>query len=374
MLLADQGADVAKVERPGAGDDTRAFGPPFVNGQSAYFMSINRNKRSLVIDLKAPQGVDLVKRLSLKADVCLENFRPGKLATMGLGYGELAAVNPRLIYCSLSGFGQTGPWSRKPGYDLIVQGLGGTMGVTGPPEGPPYKMGTSIADLITGMLGFQGILLALLARERTGRGQHVDVAMLDAIQSVLAYQAGNYFAEGRIPRAMGNQHPSISPYETYRTSDGWVNVAVGNERFWKIFVRVIGREDLAEDERFGTNPRRVRHRDALNAVLEPILARRSAAEWVESLEAAGVPCGRILSVAESLGLEQTAAREMVVEMDHPVAGQVRATGIPIKLSDTPGSVRRPPPMLGQHTDQVLKEWLRMEPNELAHLRQNGVIQ
>ena len=373
MLLADMGAEVIKVERPGKGDDTRGYGPPFVNGESAYFLSVNRNKRSLTLNIKHPDGQNILRGLIEQADVLVENFRPGTLEKLGFGYQQAGQINPRLIYCSISGYGHTGPNAHLPGYDLIVQGEGGIASLTGDPDGPPYKVGTSQADIIAGMNAFQGILLALIARQQTGRGQKIDIALLDCQVSLLTYQAGIYFATGQSPTRMGNQHPSIAPYQTYRCKDGYFNLGCGNDRIWQAFCRAAGLEELLEDERFRTNPLRVRHRAALNEIIEPLMLTRSAQEWEELLRPAGIPCGRIQSVGEVLEHPQTIHRQMVVPLQHPKAGPIRVTGIPIKLSGTPGAVSAPPPGLGEHTEQVLHDWLGLGPERVTQLRQQGVI-
>ena len=280
MLLADMGADVVKVERPGAGDDTRAYGPPFVNGESAYFMSVNRNKRSLTLNLKHADGLRILERLIAAADVLVENFRPGTMESFGYGYEAARQVNPRLIFCSISGFGHTGPKSALPGYDLIIQGEGGVSSLTGSPDGPPFKVGTSPADVVAGMMGFQGILLSLLARQQTGCGQKVDIGMLDCQVALLTYQAGIYFATGESPTRMGNQHPTITPYETYRCADGYINLACGNDSMWRTFCGALGRDEWTADARFATNADRVQHRKQLQALLEPVMRkRRRASGW-----------------------------------------------------------------------------------------------
>ncbi|HBW47890.1 TPA: formyl-CoA transferase, partial [bacterium] len=286
QILADHGAEVWKVEIPGKGDDTRAFGPPFQNGESAYFMSVNRNKRSITINMKSNDGIEIIKNLLLKADVLIENFRPGTLDKFGLDADSALKMNPRLIYCSVSGFGQTGPWSRKPGYDLAIQGMGGIMSLTGEPDGPPAKVGTSIADIISGIYAAQGILLALVARNKTGRGQKIDISMLDGQISLLTYQAGIYFAEGKSPMRKGNQHPTICPYETFKTKDGYLNLAVGNDKLWLSFCELINRPDLKSDERFTTNPKRVACRNILFPILSEIFSTRSTAKWITLLEKA----------------------------------------------------------------------------------------
>jgi crotonobetainyl-CoA:carnitine CoA-transferase CaiB-like acyl-CoA transferase len=373
MLLADMGADVVKVERPGAGDDTRGYGPPFLNGESAYFLSINRNKRSLTLNLKHDKALRIMRQLLETADVVLENFRPGTMESFGFGYEAVRDFNPGIIFCSISGYGHTGPLARLPGYDLIIQGEGGIASLTGDPNGPPYKVGSSQADIVAGMMGFQGILLALLARGQTGRGQKVDIGMLDCQVALLTYQAGIYFATGDSPFRMGNQHPTITPYETYRCQDGYINLACGNDAMWRRFCQAIGREEWADDVRFRTNADRVGHRRQLAAVLEPVMLHKTAQEWIDTLRTAGIPCGRIQSVGEVCESPQVQARDMVVPLEHPQAGPIRVTGVPIKLSDTPGAVSTPPPRLGEHTAQVLHDWLQLPASEVEALRRDGVV-
>lgn len=368
MLLADMGADVVKVERPGSGDDTRAYGPPFLDGESAYFLSVNRNKRSMTLDLKNEKALELLRRLLETADVLVENFRPGTMEDFGLGYEEARRLNPRLVFCSISGYGHSGPNAELPGYDLIIQGEGGIVSLTGSPEGPPYKAGTSQADVVAGMMGFQGILLALIARANSGVGQKVDIGMLDSQVALLTYQAGIYFATGDSPTRMGNQHPTIAPYETYRCKDGYVNVACGNDNLWRTFCRAVGEDGWAEDPRYRTNAERVNNRRQLGELMEPLMLERTAQEWVDVLQKHGIPCGRIQTVGEVCESPQIKGREMVVRLNHPKAGPIRVTGVPIKLSETPGAVESPPPLLGEHTDEILSDWLGVSPSELESLR------
>lgn len=373
MMLADMGADVAKVERPGAGDDTRGFGPPFLNGESTYFMSVNRNKRSLTLNLKDERGLEIVRHLLETADVVVENFRPGLMQSFGLSYEAVRDINPRIVYCSISGYGGTGPDAMLPGYDLIIQGEGGVASITGAPEGPPMKSGTSQADIVAGMMACHGVLLALLARERTGRGQKVDIGMLDCQVAMLTYQAAIYFATGESPARLGNRHPSIVPYETFASADGYLNVACGNESIWRRFCMAAGLEALIEDERFAKNSDRVANASDLRSILNPVIRERTTCEWIDILRPAGVPSGRIQDVAEICEHPQTVARDMVVDLDHPAAGPIRTTGVPVKLSDTPGSVELPPPVLGQHTQEVLSEWLGMSVRDVAELRREGLV-
>lgn len=372
MILADLGADVIKVEDTRKGDDTRQWGPPFQGDDAAYYLSVNRNKRSISVDLKSERGRDAVLRLADRADVLLENFRPGTAARLGFGYADLAARNPGLVYASISGYGHTGPYAQRPGYDAIAQAMSGIMSVTGEADGPPVRMGTSGADLGAGMWAVIGVLAALNARHATGRGQHVDVSLLDGQVAWLTYVAGGYFAGGDTPRRYGSAHPTIVPYQALPTADGHLMVAVGNDGLWRRFTAVLGRDDLTDDPRFATNPDRVRNRDELLALLEEALGARTSAEWAELLTAAGVPSGPINTVPEALAHPQVLARDMVVEIDHPKAGRMRTLGSPVKLSEQPPSVRSAPPALGQHTDEILAE-LGMTAEEIAALRDEGAV-
>jgi crotonobetainyl-CoA:carnitine CoA-transferase CaiB-like acyl-CoA transferase len=373
MLLADMGARVIKIEHPDRGDDTRAWGPPFVHGESAYFLSINRNKESVTLDFKRREGRALLDRLIAKADVLVENFRPGTLDRHGLDYKTLAAAHPALVYCSISGFGQSGPQRDRPGYDAVVQAEGGLMSVTGAADGPPYRLGVAIADLVAGLLAAQGVTLALFARTRTGHGQHVDVGMLDGVTALLSYQAGIFFATGVAPSRMGNRHPTIVPYETFEASDGEFVLAVGNDEQFKRFCGVAGIPALAADERFATNPARVRNYDALRPQLADALRRRTRAGWIEALAAAGVPCGAVRDVREVLTDPHLDARGMIEVVEHASAGAIRVLGVPIKLSETPGAVRTAPPTLGQHTSAVLRGDLGVTDAEIEALRGSGII-
>ena len=372
MTLADMGADVIKIEEPGRGDESRAFGPPFLGGESPYFLSINRNKRSCTVNLKCEDGRAVLHRLVARADVLVQNFRPGAMERLGLDYAELAARHPRLVYCSISGFGDSGPDAARPGYDLIVQGESGLMDLTGEPDGPPTRVGTSIADLTTGLMAAQGILLALYARQTTGRGQHVRVAMLDALVSLLTYNTGNYFATGEAPTRRGNDHPSVAPYQTLRAADGWINLGIANDALWRRYCDAIERPDLRDDPRFATAPARVRHRTELIPVIEALSLLRTVGEWTDLLGAAGVPCGRIRNVAEVCTHPQLTERGRIVERPHPTAGVVKMIGQPIELGDTPGSIRTAPPLLGEHTDDVLRETGYTD-EEITSFRDEGAI-
>jgi len=384
MLLGDMGARIIKVEQPGKGDDTRAWGPPFLSplaqnprdgspdypGESAYFLSINRNKESVTIDFKQPEGRALVAQLIAKADVVVENFRPGTLDKLGLDYKNLAPHHPRLVYCSVSGFGQTGPRRAEPGYDAIMQAEGGLMSITGSTAGPSFRLGVAIVDIVTGMFAAYGTAMALFARERTGRGQLVDVAMLDSVTALLTYQAGNYFASGNVPSRLGNRHPSIVPYETFAASDGEFMLAVGTDDQWRKFRGVAGLED---DERFRTNRQRVTRYDEFRPFVADRLRTRPRAFWIASLTAAGVPCGSVRNLQELFADPQVDAREMIAHIDHSAVGALRVLGVPVKLSDTPGAVVTPPPMLGQHTDAVLRGDLGLDAAAIDRLRAQRVV-
>ena len=372
MLLGDMGARVIKVEQPGRGDDTRRWGPPFLAGESTYFLSINRNKESVTLDFKHPEGRAALEALVARADVLVENFRPGTLARLGLDYPTLAAAHPRLIYASISGYGQTGPRAHEPGYDAVLQGEGGLMSLTGSAEGPPYRLGVAVVDIVAGMFAAQGILLALIARGQTGRGQQVDVAMLDSVAALLTYQAGIVFATGQSPGRMGNRHPSIAPYDVFDAADGPLVLAVGNDDQWQRFCRIAGLTALGGDPRFTTNASRVKHYAALEPPVAAVLRTRSRAEWTSSLVAAGVPCGPVRPVDEVLADPQLAAREMLASLPHPLAGQVGMLGLPVKLSDTPGTMRAAPPTLGQHTDAVLAE-IGFDATRIAQMRRQGAV-
>src|SRR5690242_12378553 len=350
MLLADMGARVIKIEQPGKGDDTRAWGPPFLDGESAYFLSINRNKESVTLDFKQPDGRALLGRLIAKADVLVENFRPGTLTKVNLDYQSLAPNHPRLIYCSISGFGQTGPRRREAGYDAVMQGEGGLMSITGAAGGTPFRLGVAIADIVSGMFAAQGITLALYARERTGRGQAIDIAMLDSVVALLTYQAGICFATGAAPPRLGNRHPTIVPYETFSAADGDFVLAVGNDDQWRRFCDVAKFE---QEERFGTNRQRVVNYAELKPLLDQCLEAEPRSYWIERLTAAGVPCGSVRDLHEVFSDPQVQAREMIAQLEHAKAGLLRLVGTPLKFSETPGKIRTPPPILGEHTDSVL---------------------
>ena len=367
MQLADLGARVIKIEQPGRGDDTRAWGPPFVGTESAYFLSVNRNKESLALDLKHPRARRVLDALVARADVLVENFRPGTMERLGLGYEAVRARNPRVVYGSISGFGQTGPRRLEAGYDAMMQAEGGLMSITGAADGPPFRLGVAIADIATGMFAVQGILAALFARERGAGGQRVDIAMLDAVTALLTYQASSAFATGATPMRMGNRHPSIAPYDTFAAADGEFVLAVGNDDQFRRTCEVLGQPALASDERFRTNQDRVRAGDALRRTLAPLLAAWTRADLLRALTAAGVPNGAVRSVTEALADPQVAARGMIVPLDHATAGPIRVLGTPLKLSETPAGVRTPPPALGQHTVQILRDDVGLSDAEIRDL-------
>jgi crotonobetainyl-CoA:carnitine CoA-transferase CaiB-like acyl-CoA transferase len=373
MLLGDLGAEVIKIEEPTSGDDSRAFGPPFVAGESAYFLSVNRNKQSCCIDLKSEAGPGLVLAMAREADVLIDNFRPGTLDRLGLGDAALRAANPRIVLCSITGFGSSGAEAQRPGYDLIVQGESGFMDITGFPDGPPTKVGTSVADLVTGLYAVQGILAALIDRGQKGPGRRVDLAMLDCLASLLTFNAGIYFTTGASPQRRGNAHPTIYPYETFQAADGWINVGIANDKFWVLFCEAIGAKALLADLRFATGPSRVEHRESLRPVIEPMLRARPRAHWMSCLGAAGVPCGAIRSVGEVCEAEQLVDRGMVISMAHPAAGIVKNLYSPFRFDGTVRHDNAPPPMLGEHTEEVLRRVAGLDPARIAELAREGTI-
>ena len=372
MIFADLGAEVVKLENPLTGDDTREWAPPYQGDQSAYFLAVNRNKRGIAVDLKGDRGREIAQRLAQRADVLVENFRPGTAARLGLGYEELAARNPRLIYASISGFGQTGPDAGEPGYDAIAQALGGLMSVTGEAGGEPVRVGNSAADIGAGMWAVIGVLAALHSRQATGHGDWIDISLLDGQIAWLTYLAGGYFASGEVPRRYGSAHPTIVPYQALRTADGHLMVAVGNDALWQRFAPLIGLPELVDDPRFATNPDRVVHRAELIPLIEAALAARGSSEWARELARTGVPAGAINTVDRALAHPQVAARHMVVTAEHPTAGTLRMTGSPIRSAHHTATVRLPPPLLGEHTSEVLAD-LGYSAEEVGALREAGVV-
>ncbi len=372
MKLGDMGAEVIKIETPGRGDDSRALGPPFIDGESAYYLSFNRNKKSLTLNLREEEGRKILRDLIAEADVLVENFRMGVTKKMGLTYEDVKNINENIIYCSITGYGHNSPYKQKPSFDVMIQAEAGLMSITGFPEGPPQRVGVAIADILGGFHAVEGILLALLVHRETGQGQFVDVALMDSIIAILTYQAGHFLATGEAPQRVGNRHPMITPYESFETSDGYVIFAVGNQRLWEDFIKVLGREDLNDDPRFSDMKARNQHPAELKGILQEITRKKTTEEWVEIMEEKGVPCGRIRSLDQVLSDPHVDVREMVLEKNHPTAGSVKLTGVPTKLSLTPGEVAVPPPTLGQHTDEVLAGmgYLR---EEIDNLRSRGIV-
>jgi formyl-CoA transferase len=382
--LADLGADVIKIERPGAGDDTRTWGPPYLKDadgrdttEAAYYLAANRGKRSVTLDIASPEGQAIVRELARQSDVVLENYKVGQLKKYGLDYESLRREKPDLVYCSITGFGQSGPYAQRAGYDFIVQGMGGFMSITGErddlPGGGPQKAGVAISDLMTGMYATVAVMAALTHRDRTGEGQYIDMALLDVQVAMLANMNSNYLASGKAPARWGNAHPNIVPYQTFATSDGHIIVAVGNDAQYRKFCEAGGRPELAADERFATNPLRVQVRDTLVPLLAEMVKTKTKQQWIELLEAAGVPCGPINKLDEVFDNPQVDARGLQVDLPHPTAGVVKLVGSPMKLSATPPRYELPPPLLGQHTEQVLREVLGRSPEQIEELQKNRII-
>ncbi len=373
MFLGDLGAEVVKVEQPGIGDDTRGWGPPFAAGESAYFLSVNRNKKSLTVDLKTQGGQEVLRQLAQKADVLIENFRPGAMERFGLGEKELRADNPRLIYASLSAFGADGPMRDYPGYDLIVQAWGGLMSITGRPDGEPTKVGVAIVDIVAGLMLGQAVVSALYAREKLGVGQKIDTSLLEAQVACLVNAGSNYLVSGQIPRRYGNAHPSIVPYQSFETADGHLVIGVASESIWKRFCQALGRSELAEDSRFAKNAQRVENRVELLKLLAEIFSSRDSKTWTEILQDADVPCAPVQTVDQVFNDPQVIQRGMVAEMEHPRAGRIRMAGIPVKFTATPATLRLSPPLLGEHTEKVLEDWLGMSKEEISGMREKGIL-
>jgi formyl-CoA transferase len=380
MMLGDLGADVLKVERPAVGDETRGWGPPFVGkpygpypGESAYFIAANRNKRSLTVNIQTAEGQDIIRKLAQISDVLVENYRTGDLDRLGLGYTDLHRLYPRLIYCSVSGYGRTGPYAERPGYDAVLQAEGGMMSITGPIEGPPSRVGIPIIDITSGMFAATAILAALHARDLTGEGQLVDISLFDSHLALLTNVASNYLVGGKPPRRLGNAHPNLVPYDAFSARDGWFVLGVANEKQWRQLCDVLDRPDMRTDSRFVPNGNRVVNREILVAELNRVFSQRDVDDWLADLVKAGLPCGRINSVPEVFAHPQAQAREMTREAEHPTAGSVRLTGFPYKLSQTPAEIRRPPPLLGEHSEEVLRSLLNYSAEEVASLRDQGAI-
>ena len=382
--LADLGAEVIKVERPKSGDDTRHWGPPFAKdpfgkdtSESAYYISINRNKKSITLDISTPEGQEIVRGLIEQSDVVIENYKVGQLAKYGLDYESLKAIKLNLIYCSITGFGQTGPYQHRAGYDFILQGMGGFMSITGEadhlPGGGPQKAGVAIVDLFTGMYASSAILAAVIHRDRSGEGQYIDMALLDTQVAMLANISSNYLCSGVSPHRWGNAHPNVVPYQTFQTSDSWIIVAVGNDGQFRHFVKAGNREPLADDPRFATNPARIEHRDALIPLLAAMVKEKTKVEWISLLESVGVPCGPINNLQEVFENEQVVARGIQLNVPHPTAGSMKLVASPMRLSKTPVTMRMPPPLLGEHTEEILSATLHYTYEQIAQLRSKGII-
>jgi len=382
--LADLGAEVIKIERPGSGDDTRSWGPPFVRdrdgketGESAYFVSVNRGKKSVTLDIATPEGGQVARELAAKCDVLLENYKVGGLAKYGLGYADVKKANPAIVYCSVTGYGQSGPHAHRPGYDFIFQGMGGLMSITGErdelPGGGPQKVGIAVTDVLAGMYASVAVTAALLHRERTGEGQYIDVALLDTIVAFGANQISNYFASGAVPRRWGNAHPNLTPYEVFPTADGHLILGAGNDSQWASFCSAAERHELASDPRFRTMPDRIRNREALIPIIQGIMKARANHDWITRLEAANVPCGPINSYKEVFEDPQVRHRGLKVEMPHPLAGSIAGVASPMRLSETPVTYDAPPPLLGQHTREVLSGVLGLNESELDRLTARKII-
>jgi formyl-CoA transferase len=380
MMLGDLGADVIKVERPVSGDESRGWGPPFVGkpygpypGESAYFIAANRNKRSLTVNIQTSEGQEIVRRLTGISDVLVENYRTGALDEMGLGYPDLHRLYPKLIYCSISGYGRTGPFAERPGYDAILQAEGGMMSITGPVDGTPSRVGIPIIDITSGMFASTAILAALHAREITGEGQLVDISLFDSHIALLANVASNYLVGGSPPRRLGNAHPNLAPYEAFSARDGWFILGAANERQWALLCDMLDRPDMKTDSRFAANRDRVANRELLVEELNKIFSQRDVNDWLADLMKADLPCGPINSIPQVFSHPQAQARDMTLESEHPTAGTVRLTGFPYKLSETPAEIHRPPPLLGQHNEEVLTSLLNYSPEDVASLRKKGAI-
>jgi crotonobetainyl-CoA:carnitine CoA-transferase CaiB-like acyl-CoA transferase len=375
QMLGDLGAEVIKIERPEAGDDTRGFAPPFVPNtkESAYFVGVNRNKKSVTLDIAKPEGQAIILKLLEHCDILVENFKVGALAKYGLGYEQLAKTHPRLIYCSITGFGQTGPYAPRPGYDALIQAMGGVMSLTGDPSGSPQKVGVPVADLFAGLYGCIGILAAVNHRNNTGQGQQIDIGMLDTHVAWLANQGMNYLATGENPPRLGNQHPNIAPYQEFPTKDGYIILAVGNDPTFERFCKAFGQEALLADPRFATNPIRVQNRQLVTDTLTPVMKSKTTAEWIEALEALKIGCGPINTLEQVFADPHVQAREMVVEMAHGSGETVKVIANPVKLSATPPSYRSAPPVLGEHTQNVLTDVLKMSAADIATLKEKGIL-
>lgn len=372
MVLGDLSAEVLKVESPD-GDETRGWGPPFVEGESAYYLCVNRNKRGLVVNFKTEEGREILHELAKQSDILVENFQPGVLSRYSLDFESNSRINPKLIYCSVTGFGQTGPLRDRPGYDLMIQAMGGLMSITGEPDGEPMKVGVAVADLFAGQNAVIAILAALQARTQTGKGQHLDISLLDSQVGMLANVASSYLVSGNSPKRYGNAHANIVPYQSFQASDAWFVLAVGNDKQFEKLCVVLGKRELAQDSRFVTNADRVKNRDELLALLKPIFLERTAEEWLTMLEGAGIPCGPINTLDKVFSMPHVEAREMLIHMEHSKLGDLRLVGSPLKFSKTPVDYNLPPPRLGEHTEEILQEILGYSSQDIIDLRERHVI-
>lgn len=371
-MLADQGADVIKIEVPDIGDNSRAWGPPFVNGVSSYFLSVNRNKKSMTLNLKSEKGKEVFNNLVRNSDIVVENFRPGVATRLGIDYEQAKKTNPKIVYASISGFGQDGPYKKRPGYDQVIQGMSGIMSVTGEKDGAPVKVGLAITDIAAGMFAAYGIAGALFRRQITGKGEYIDISMLDCIVSWLTFQAGRYFAEGEVAQKMGSAHPLIVPYQAFRTKDIFINIAAGSDKLWQQMCDVMEKPEWKEDELMRTNDDRVKNRETVVPMIEEVLVTRPGDEWLEKLTEAGVPCGPINTIDRVLNDEQVLFREMVQELSHPTIGPFKQTGLQVKYRNEPGSLRLPPPVLGEHTVSILEE-LGYSKGEIENFKDQKII-
>lgn len=373
MLLGDLGAEVIKVERPGTGDDTRTWGPPFAGGESAYYLCCNRSKKSITIDLKNPRGAELVKEFAKSSDVLLENFTPGLMERFGLDYETLRKLNPRLIYCSITAYGQDGPYRDRPGYDMVLAAVGGLMWITGPEGGEPCKVGVAITDVLTGVHTAGAIMAALLWRDRSRRGQYIDASLLDVQASALANIASSYLVAGKEATRWGTAHESIIPYQVFNTKDYPIAIAVANQKLWVNFCKLVGKEEWINDPRFESNPKRVENRKVLLPLVTDMMGQKTCQEWMDLLVAKAIPCGPVNNMQRLFSDPQILHRGMVAEIPHPTIGTLRLGGVPIKYSETQPDIRLPPPLLGQHTDEILTDVLGHSPQQIAELREQGVI-